>query len=617
MNTQLNAIRANLRLHHCIPFVAAGFSLCLLLSLLLHVDQGYDFTDEGFYLNWFAYTGDYEATLTFFGHLYQPLFKLFQQQIFLVRAFNLISIFAAGFLAVRTCILVTYEQWLKKVFGVLAPSLFAFSGACMALLMTRLLVTPSYNHLAFLGTELVAAGLLYSCLQPALCRHPVSNSFYCAIFAIGFSLVCLAKPSSAVSLVCLVVLLVLAGWNSSWSRPLLTDLIAGLIVTALVLLLLVGSPGEIYSLVSNGKGQALLLGADYSPLQVIKNSLHAILFTPPWPLAAWMVLLQLALSHHVWGLSNRGLRLCLSLVSVLLALLACANIWGLAAFAPYDSFFHNNALLWLPLLAVFSLVASMLGGIGLGQPVSSFGKYQFVSLALILLPFCFAFGTGNNFFYHALNASLFFAMSAVVSLYAPDSAASHPRFPVFLLICLAISLLPVASVVATTVERPYRQSVPLGQNLKSVCIHSCATQLRLSDQSADYVNQMRTAAFHEGFRLDTPLLDFTGRSPGLVYAVGGRAVGSSWILGGLTGSDRFAASVLERIPKPVLRRAWILVEPDNNSQAISASVLSSAGIAIGDPSRYRLVVTVAAPPEAAGAAEPRIQRLYRPLLPSG
>ena len=617
MNNQLDAIPAHSRLRHCIPFVAAGFSLALLLSLLFHVGQGYDFTDEGFYLNWFAYTGDYEATLTFFGHFYQPLFRLFQQQIFLVRAFNLISLFTAGFLAVRTCILVTYEQWLKKACGVLAPSLFAFSGACMALLMTRLLVTPSYNHLAFLGTELVAAGLLYSCLQPVLCRRPILNRAYCALFTLGFSLVCLAKPSSAVLLVCLVVLLVLAGWNSGWSRPLLTDLIAGLIVTAFALVLLVGSPGEIYLLVSNGKSQAFLLGAGYAPLQLIKNSLEAILLTPPWRLVAWMVVLQLAFSQCVWRLSNRRLRLFVCLFSFLLALLAAINVWRLSSFSLYDSSFNNNALLWLPVLAVFSLIGSLLFGVGSGSFVPSFGRYRLVALFLILLPFCFAFGTGNNIFHHSLNASLFFAMSAVVSLYAPDSTASSPRFPIFLLIGLAISLLPVASVVATTVERPYRQSVPLGQNLKSVCIHSCATQLRLSDQSADYVNQMRTAAFHEGFRLDTPLLDFTGRSPGLVYAVGGQAVGSPWILGGYSGSDRVAASVLNRIPERVLRRAWILVEPDNNSQAISASVLSSAGIAIGDPSRYRLVVTVAAPPEAAGAAEPRIQRLYRPLLPSG
>src|ERR1700737_2646485 len=76
--------------------VSVGASLTLMGWVMLRCRSGFEFTDEGFYLNWISNPWDYHASVTQFGFVYHPLYKLVGGDIALLRQPNVLISFALG-----------------------------------------------------------------------------------------------------------------------------------------------------------------------------------------------------------------------------------------------------------------------------------------------------------------------------------------------------------------------------------------------------------------------------------------------------------------------------------------------------------------------------------------
>src|ERR1700737_2348900 len=76
--------------------VSVGASLSLVGWVMLRCRSGFEFTDEGFYLNWISNPWDYHASVTQFGFVYHPLYKLVGGDIALLRQANVLILFALG-----------------------------------------------------------------------------------------------------------------------------------------------------------------------------------------------------------------------------------------------------------------------------------------------------------------------------------------------------------------------------------------------------------------------------------------------------------------------------------------------------------------------------------------
>src|SRR5437016_5064779 len=69
----------------------AGLAISIVASLLLlgwvmiRCRSGFDFTDEGFYLNWISDPWRFRSSVTQFGFVYYPLYKLVDGDIVLLR----------------------------------------------------------------------------------------------------------------------------------------------------------------------------------------------------------------------------------------------------------------------------------------------------------------------------------------------------------------------------------------------------------------------------------------------------------------------------------------------------------------------------------------------------
>jgi len=109
------------------------------------------------------------------------------------------------------------------------------------------------------------------------------------------------------------------------------------------------------------------------------------------------------------------------------------------------------------------------------------------------------------------------------------------------------------------------------------------------------------------------MIDLTGQSPGILYAVGAKSVGLPWILGGYRGSDIVAVNSLKMVPCAELGTAWLLTEPDGPRQ-ISPSVVASFGANLATD--FELVGTFKTAAGAGGYEIERQQQFLKPIRPA-
>jgi hypothetical protein len=225
---------------------------------------------------------------------------------------------------------------------------------------------------------------------------------------------------------------------------------------------------------------------------------------------------------------------------------------------------------WAILLGVLSAMVAFSAG--------TFRKLSRKSLALIflllMLPYAYALGTGNNLWSVAGRAALFWVLMGFavwVELAAADVAWRR------LIPMAAITLLLTTMIVAAAMEDPYRQTRPLRLQNDAVEINRQGSRLLLTEEAATYVRGLGLLAKQNGLRPGDPVLDLTGVSPGSLYVLGARPLGAAWILGGYPGSKDFLTTALRHETCSAIGAAWILTEPASGD-ALSPGLLEPFGI---------------------------------------
>ena len=186
-------IKMGLTPERLLAIVSVIGSICILGWLLWYCHYGFDFTDEGFYLNWISHPFNYSASLSQFGFLYHPLYQLVGGDIAALRQANVMLNFCLGWSA----------GWalLSRIFGVRTLSVLpkfaisagmASSGLLSLVFAGMWLPTPSYNSLAFQGLLITAAGLFL--VDKTSSRASMVG---CVLIGVGGWLVFMGKPTSA------------------------------------------------------------------------------------------------------------------------------------------------------------------------------------------------------------------------------------------------------------------------------------------------------------------------------------------------------------------------------------------------------------------------------------
>jgi hypothetical protein len=105
------------------------------------------------------------------------------------------------------------------------------------------------------------------------------------------------------------------------------------------------------------------------------------------------------------------------------------------------------------------------------------------------------------------------------------------------------------------------------------------------------------------------MIDLSGQSPGILYAIGASNIGQAWTIGGWPGSDKLAVDMLKEVSCKQLSRAWLLAEPDG-PRKISPGILSSFGANMARD--FEIVGTFKTAEGAGGYKEVRVQQLLKP-----
>lgn len=565
--------------------------------LWAYAGHGLDFTDESFYLFWLADPFQYRWNVSQFGFAYHPLYALLDGDIAALRRANMLLCLVPAWAVADRYLRVLGAA---EAGGALARACLAAGLATPVLLVfSSWLLTPNYNTLTLQGLLLAVFGLLG--LTRAERRGLTADWFW---LGTGGAWVFMAKPSSALALAVLTVAY-LAFWGGRYWRA---ACLAALTATGWLLALALLVDGSVTGFI-----ERLREGLAIANLMLEVNAVTHI-FRLDWPaftpfdltllqsLAALTALTTLSVAA-----SGRWRLLALAAAVVLMGV----ALWYGAHAAPVT---WRNVRTFTPYAALcgIALGALVAGGILVFPgPRRWLTRGQLAATLLCLaLPYAYAFGTFSNYAQVAPKAGFFWILAGASLLGAGAARTAAPR----VLVPLALFATLICGVlVAHGMEFPYRQAQPLRLHEHQVEVGAAHSRLWVSEAMADQLRAARAAAIAGGFQPGTPIIDLSGQSPGLVFALQGQAPGAPWLLGGYPGSATYTEAVFGGSSCATLSAAWLLVEVDGK-RAIPASVARRFGATF--PGSYAEAGRWTVAAGLGGSRAARTQVLFKPVEPA-
>lgn len=568
--------------------VSLLLSACIVGWVLWYCRYGFDFTDEGYYLNWISRPFNYAASCTQFGFAYHPLYLLVGGSISALRQTNLIATYSLACIAVWVLLGKVFErQALSSTDRFALAAAIAVSALLSAVFQGMWLPTPSYNSLTFQGLLVAATGLFLA-----------DNSFSRAsivgwiLIGIGGWLTYLGKPTSAAALAVLTAIyLILSGRIRI--KQLAIAIGTALSLLALTAIMIDGSIPCFVDRNSEGLLMGSMLAGDLDFEKLVRleglilgeNTLQVMyMLGGSIFLAMWLTRLKLA------KLAEAGFWL--AAISLVLATLMVFHYIPLHSIPA-----EHRALLLFPIPAGVALVGLSMLRL---KDVSQIGWSQLLlCLTILAFPYAYAFGTGNNYWTPIGAACVFVVLASVAIL---GSLTREPNLVSMLLVAgLSLQTL-VVILVSGALALPYRQPQPLHRNDTVMEVGRVGSKLILSEAHAGYLSTVFDVASRNGFQRGTPMIDLSGHSPGVLYALGADSIGVAWTLGGYPGTAKFVTRGLQGVPCEQLSVAWILSEP-KGPRPVPRDVITNFGADMEDD--YKIVGEMQSP-------EGHVQYLSKP-----
>lgn len=562
-----------------------ALALSIVMAFLWFSRYGFDLTDEGYYLNWLANPGGYPASTTEFGFVYRPLYVVLDGSVPLLRAANvLIAVGLAG--ALTNQLLTRLLEWQAPIWERWAVSIAAAVPVTTVFLLG--LLTPNYNTLAVQAFLLTAIGVVLA-VTPDRCRTGW------VLIAVGGTLVFFAKPTSAVVLGTLVVAVLLVA-GTQRLRGLVTTAGVAVVVVLVAATLIDGSPLAFVTRLERGVEMLAVLGGGHDAGGILR-------WDPYDPTRVQVlflvgVLLLLVGSAVALNKSDRLPRILGAMGGAAGLLLATSLTRGADRVFIWGDAFSPTVVLALPLAAAALVLLDRTGAL------RQITRPQWVlAVFFLVLPHASAFGTNTNYWRAAGQAAIFWVLAAIVLLAPIIVRPGSPR--VLLPFLLAGQVLAVL-IVLPGFHTPYRQPGPMSAYTERVDVRGSTLVVSLA--TAQHLRSTTKLVRAAGLSPGTPVLDLTGRSPGLLYAWGADSRVQPWSIGGYAGSVDHELLAIGRVSCDDLAPTWILTEPGGPRQIPERAVLANYGTDLDDFEVVASWIT----PAAVTASTPQAQQLHKP-----
>ncbi len=576
-------------------FSAIG-TLATLVWVLRFSNYGLDYTDESFYLVWMQNPFNYSASVTQFGFIYHPLYLLLGGSIAALRQANILITFG---LAWGLCIIFLKTIFANQSFK--GTSQIVISGAIATaslIFLDSWVPTPSYNSLGLQALLVVATGLLLA--DEKISRISIVGWF---LIGVGGWLSFMAKPTSAAALaLCTIFYLLLS--KKINVRLLALSLVIALCLLFFSALMIDGSIMAFIDRLKSGAVMSAMLGGGHTIGQLLRvDNFH---FESRARYIFFGATLIIFFAAYLSQAQNKVMARVGGMLSIAFALFGLVLVFGITQ-RTLNAGEFQSLLLWSVPYAAIAVGFALFRFRGILQIPRP--KWVLI-LTFLAFPHIFAFGTGNNYWVTGADAGIFWVLAGLVFLSPISPIQKIPRL--LQPLSLAVQMISVV-LIHTGIEAPYRQFHSLRENDYKLKIGKNGSALILSEGYGRYFTEAINLANHAGFVPGNPMIDLSGQSPGILYAIGASSIGQAWTIGGYSGSDKLAVAMLKKVSCEELARSWLLTEPDG-PRKISSDIISSFGANISRDFKNVGPLHVA---KGAGAYTAlRIQYILKPIRSS-
>lgn len=567
-------------------FLSIISTILILFWVLKFSSYGIDFTDEGYYLNWISNPYLYKVSLSQFGFIYHPFYSFFNENIISLRKFNfLLTIGITSLLSYQIINKIKYSDKINMIFKIILSSSLSINSITYLYLQT-----PSYNHLTL-------QGLLFTCYGLFLIDKINFNKNLLAHLIIGFGgwLTFMAKPSSGFGLSLLIFIYFIFSKNFSL-RFILVAISTSILLLLISALAIDGSITKYFQRYILSLEISKLLQSGYDIKSLFR--IDALDLSNKIKLSILVIYILSIFSIYLEFYYSK-LKLNLIVIFNLLLLITLFSIMKMD-WNP-DLGYHQPYLIFGVIYASVSIYITLLYK---GTLVLKDITWSYIFL-LLIIPYIFALGTNNNYWLQSGIASIFWLFIGFILITSISLKLDKLQL-IFMFIM--ISQLVTSIHIKERIENPYRYNESLRLSNTKIELNSTNQELLLSTEFAKYVKDARGIAEQSGFQKGDPIIDLSGRSPGLLYLLGAKSIGTAWNMGGYKGSLDVAKAKFDLVDCSAIANSWILYEP-NQPISISTNLLENYGLNF--PSDYQLVGSWKVPKFIGGYKKNSIQSLYK------
>ena len=571
-------------------FLSSFSTTSILFLILKYSSYGIDFTDEGYYLNWISNPHLYKLSLSQFGFIYNPIYNLLDENIVLLRRVNFLFTFGLSTILVYLLFnQLNIKEKLDKIYQILLS--FGIATASFTYLFIQ---TPSYNHLTL-------QGLLFTCIGILLIDNINLNKNILAYIIIGFGswLTFMAKPTSFIGLSFLILIYLIISKNFKL-RFILISIITGLLLILISAFLIDGSIAKFFYryLLTYEAKKLLQTGYDINSFIRIDELNLTSKIKKSIVVIGLLSILLLYLEYHNSKLTKLISIIFSSLIIIFIFIISVFEIDWNPAYGYHQPYLILSSVIVSVFIYLLSLFKNNI-------------KFENINWSLIflfiLIPYIFALGTSNNYSVQSGIASIFLLLVSFVFLVPISLKIKKIEIIViFVIISQVYSSLHIKE----KIEDPYRYNEPLRLSNTKISTNYKNNNIILSDEFAKYVKDARNVAAQSGFKRGDPIIDLSGRSPGLLYLMGAKSIGSAWNSGLYKSSSDIAKIRYDLVNCSDLASAWVIHEI-NVPTSFSTDFLKN--FSINFQSQYVLAGSFEVPRGAGGYMKNSIQKLYKPI----
>jgi len=566
-----------------VPTVIFIFLFCL---FIFNTSRGFDITDESFYLLWASQPEHVLASATQFGHYTRLLYVLSGENIALFRGMGLVVLLGiAGFFSVAL------ERYRVSLSGSVVNARIRWEVISFVLLCTLAyyrswLLTPSYNWLALCCTLLAAAGLLNAATkritaQPQA-RFDIGLLTDAVFVGIGGGVAFMAKPTTALVLAVTAFFWVTIHYKNlrkQWLPFLALAVITACLVLLIHALVFMGGIIPFYVHLREGINLGKILGGGHSAGALIFQAINDLKQVPSRVFALspiGFLLFPFVMLLVRWNKGRGRETIAIYLLTLFLFLFWVVigyQLWSTGQFSIKGLGFSGVAILSVVVSSAF------LARVTLNRKESLFLERPFrpvagLCLFLFMLAAAYAFGSNNGLIRQMSAAYVFLVVGALYTAFWIDHYVGRAILGNIISTVIAVSVLLVS---VDAFNRPYRLPGPISEQNVEISFLTGGGTLHVDKQTAEYIGGLKKVAMRAGWTPGTPLIDLTGGSPGAAVILGGRIMGTPWLLGAYKGSNEFAKTAIGMASESAQRSAWVLTAPQGKRE-ISGEMLVALGL---------------------------------------